>query len=100
MMGICACTVLFRKRLLVGRLPVPTPDSPKWAYLLTGMFMMVGMPLMALTMSCVVIMMWQNQRFCRVHNEAWEPIRDAKMTAVFDCFECNNTTEKRTIELN
>jgi hypothetical protein len=55
-------------------------------------------PLMALAVSCIVIMMWQDQRFCRVHDAAWEQIRHVEMTAVFDCSECNYTTEKRTIE--
>ncbi len=68
------------------------PDSPEWVYLLMGLFMMVGVPLMALAVLCVVIMMWQDQRFCRVHNAAWEPIRDVKMTVVFDCSACNYTT--------
>ncbi len=85
--------------LSAGSLSLP-PDSPEWAYLLTGVFMMVGVPLMALAVSCVIIMMWQDQRFCRVHNMAWELISDVEMTAVFDCSECNYTTEKRTIELN
>jgi hypothetical protein len=85
--------------LSAGSLSLP-PDSPEWAYLFTGVFMMVGMPLMALAMSCIVIMMWQDQRFCRVHNAVWEPITDVEMRAVFDCSECNYTTEKRTIELN
>jgi hypothetical protein len=93
LMGICKCAVLCRKPLLVGQLPVPTPRlTGVWAYLLTGVFMMVGMPLMALAVSCVVIMMWQDQRFCRVHDAAWEPIRDVEMTAVFDCYACNYTT--------
>jgi hypothetical protein len=47
--------------------------------------MMGGMPLMALAVSCIIIMRWQDQRFCRVHNAAWEPIRDIEMMAVFDC---------------
>jgi hypothetical protein len=85
--------------LLAGSLSLP-PDSPEWAYLLTGVFMMVGVPLMALAVSCVVIMMWQDQRFRKVHDAAWEPIRDVEMMAVFDCSECNYTTEKRIIELN
>jgi hypothetical protein len=75
--------------LLAGSLSLP-PDSPEWAYLLTRVFMMVGVPLMALPLSCVV-MMWQDQRFCRVHDAAWEPIGDVKMTAVFDCSACNST---------
>jgi hypothetical protein len=33
--------------LSAGSLSLP-PDLPEWAYLLTGVFMMVGMPLMAL----------------------------------------------------
>jgi hypothetical protein len=70
--------------LSAGSLSLP-PHSPEWAYLLMVVFMMVGMPLMALVVSCVVIMMWQDQRFCRVHNAAWEPIRDIEMMAVFDC---------------
>jgi hypothetical protein len=76
------------------------PDSQEWAYLLTDVFMMVGMPLMALAVSCVVIMMWQDQRFCRVHNAVWEQIRVVEMSAVFDCPECNYTIEKRTKELS
>ncbi len=35
-------------------------------YLLTGV-LMVGVPLMALAVSCVVITMWQDQRFRRAH---------------------------------
>jgi hypothetical protein len=77
--------------LSAGFLSLP-PDSPEWAYLLTEVFMMVGVPLMALAVSCVVIMMWQDQRFCRVHDAAWEPIRDVEMMAVFDCSACNYTT--------
>jgi hypothetical protein len=53
--------------------------------------MMVGVPLMALTVLCIVIMMWQDQRFHRVHDAAWELIRDVMMTAVFDCSACNYT---------
>jgi hypothetical protein len=97
-MGIRMCSVV-SICLLAGSLSLP-PDSPEWAYLLMGVFMMVGVPLIALAMSCVVIMMWQDQRFCRVHDAAWEPIRDVEMMVVFDCSECNYTTEKRTIELN
>ncbi len=82
-----------------GSLSLP-PNSLEWAYLLTGVFMMVGVPLMAPAVLCVVIMMWQDQRFRRVHDAAWEPIRDVEMTVVFDCSECNYTTEKGTIELN
>jgi hypothetical protein len=85
--------------LSAGSLSLP-PDSPEWAYLHMGVLMMVGVPLMALAVSCVIIMIWQDQRFCRVHDVAWEPIRDVEMMGVFDCFECNYTTEKRTIELN
>ncbi len=77
--------------LSAGSLSLP-PDSPEWAYLLTGVFMKVCVPLMALAVSCVVIMMWQDQRFHRVHDAAWEPIRDVEMTAVFDCSACNYTT--------
>ncbi len=77
--------------LSAGSLSLP-PDSPEWAYLLTGVFMMVGVPLMALAVSCIVTMMWQDQRFCRVHNAAWKPIRDVEMTAVIDCSACNYTT--------
>ncbi len=73
-----------------GSLSLP-PDSPEWAYLLTGV-LTVGVPLMALAVSCVVITMWQDQRFCRVHDAAWEPIRDVKMTVVFDCSACNYKT--------
>ncbi len=78
-------------RLSAGSLS-PPPNSPEWAYLLTGVFMMVGMPLMALAVLCIVIMMWQDHRFCRVHDAAWEPIRDVEMMAVFDCSACNYTT--------
>jgi hypothetical protein len=77
--------------LSAGSLSLP-PNSLEWAYLLTGVFMMVGMPLMALAVSCVITMRWQDQRFCRVHNAAWEPIRDVEMMAVFDFSACNNTT--------
>ncbi len=77
--------------LLAGSMSLP-PDSPEWAYLLTGVFLMVGVLLMAPAVSCVVIMMWQDQRFCRVHDAAWEPMRDVEMTAVFDCSACNYTT--------
>ncbi len=72
--------------LLASSLSLP-PNSPEWAYLLMGMFMMVGVPLMALAVSCIIIMMWKDQRFCRVHDAAWEPIRDVAMMAVFDCSE-------------
>jgi hypothetical protein len=96
-----ACAQYFAESICLSAssLSLP-PDSPEWAYLLTGMFMMVGVPIMALAMSCIIIMMWQDQRFRRVHDVAWEPIRDVEITAVFDCSECNYTTEKRTIELN
>ena len=77
--------------LSAGSLSLP-PNSPEWAYLLTGVFMMVDVPFMALPMLCVIIMMWQDQRFHRVHDAAWEPIRDVKMMAVFDCSACNHTT--------
>ncbi len=76
--------------LSAGSLSLP-PDSPEWAYLLTGV-LMVGVPLMALAVSCIVITIWQDQRFRRVHDAAWEPIRDAEMTAVFDCSACNYKT--------
>ncbi len=77
--------------LSAGSLSLP-PDSPEWAYLLMVVFMMVGVPLMALAVSCVVIMMWQDQRFRRVYDAAWEPIRDVEMMAVFDCSAGNYTT--------
>ena len=77
--------------LSAGSLSLP-PDSPEWAYRLTGVFMMGGMPLMALAVSCIIIMRWQDQRFRRFHDAAWEPIRDVEMTAVFDCSACNYTT--------
>ncbi len=67
------------------------PDSPEWAYLLTGV-LMVDVPLMALAVSCVVITMWQDQRFRMVHDAAWERIRDIEMMAVFDCSACNYKT--------
>ncbi len=76
--------------LLAGSLSLP-PDSPEWAYLLTEV-LMVGVPLMALAVSCVVITIWQDQRFRRVHDAAWEPIRDLDMTAVFECSACNYKT--------
>jgi hypothetical protein len=76
--------------LSAGSLSLP-PDSPEWTYLLTGV-LMVGVPLMALAVSCVVITLWQDQRFRRVHDAAWEPIRDVEMTAVFDCSACNYKT--------
>jgi hypothetical protein len=47
---------------------------------------------MALAASCIIIMRWQDQRFCRVHDAAWEPIRDVEMMAVFDCSACNYKT--------
>jgi hypothetical protein len=77
--------------LSAGSLSLP-PDSLEWAYLFIGVFMMVGVPLMALALSCIVIIMCQDQRFRRVHDAAWEPIRDVEMTAVFDCSACNYTT--------
>jgi hypothetical protein len=95
----CAQYFIVSICLSAGSLSLP-PNSLERAYLLTGMFMMVGVPLMALAISCIVIMIWQDQRFCRVHDVSWDPIRHVKMTAVFDCSECNYTTEKRTIELN
>jgi hypothetical protein len=76
--------------LSAGSLSLP-PDSPEWAYLLTGV-LMVGVPLMALAVLCIVIMMWQDQRFHWVHDALWEPIRDVKITVVFDCSACNYKT--------
>jgi hypothetical protein len=64
-----------------GSMSLP-PNSPEWAYLLAGISMMVGVPLMALAVSCVVIMVWQGQRFRRVHEAAWEPIKDVEMDAL------------------
>ncbi|KAL3789109.1 hypothetical protein ACHAW5_004164 [Stephanodiscus triporus] len=64
-----------------GSMPLPR-NSPDWAYLLAGISMMVGVPLMALAVSCVVIMLWQDQRFRKVQASAWEPITDIEMEAL------------------
>ena len=64
-----------------GSLGLP-PNTPEWAYLLAGISMMVGVPLMALAVSCVVIMIWQHQRFRKVHDAAWEPVTSIEMEAL------------------
>ena len=64
-----------------GSLGLP-PNTPEWVYLLAGISMMVGVPLMALAVSCVVIMIWQHQRFRKVHDVAWEPVTSIKMEAL------------------
>ena len=64
-----------------GSLGLP-PNAPEWAYLLAGISMMVGVPLMALAVSCVVIMIWQHQRFRKVHDAAWEPVTGIEMEAL------------------
>ena len=64
-----------------GSLGLP-PNTPEWAYLLAGISMMLGVPLMALAVSCVVIMIWQHQRFRKVHDAAWEPVTSIEMEAL------------------
>jgi hypothetical protein len=44
--------------------------------------MMIGVPLMALSISCIIIMIWQEQRFRRVHDAAWEPISKIELDAM------------------
>ena len=58
------------------------PYTPEWAYLAAGLSMMIGVPLMALAVSCIIIMIWQGQRFRRVHDAAWEPISKIELDAM------------------
>jgi hypothetical protein len=58
------------------------PHTPEWAYLAAGLSMMIGVPLMALAVSCIIIMIWQEQRFRRVHDAAWEPISKIELDAM------------------
>ena len=58
------------------------PYTPEWAYLAAGLSMMIGVPLMALAVSCIIIMIWQEQRFRRVHDAAWEPISKIELDAM------------------
>ncbi len=37
---------------------------------------------MALAVSCMVIMMWQHQRFRKVHDVAWEPVTSIETVAL------------------
>jgi hypothetical protein len=64
-----------------GSLSLP-PYTPEWAYLAAGLSMMIGVPLMALSISCIIIMIWQEQRFRRVHDAAWEPISRIELDAM------------------
>lgn len=64
-----------------GSMSLP-PHAPEWSYLAAGLSMMIGVPLMALAVSCVVIMIWQNQRFRHVQDAAWEPITSIEMEAM------------------
>jgi hypothetical protein len=38
--------------------------------------------LMALAVLCMVIMMWQHQRFRKVHDAAWEPVTSIETEAL------------------
>ncbi len=89
-MGIRACAVLRRKRLLVGRLPVPTPR-------LTG----VGLPPHGSVDGGRAphgprrVVHRHNDvagsEVLQVHDAEWEP-KDVEMTAVIDCSACNYKT--------
>ena len=37
---------------------------------------------MALAISCIIMMIWQDQRFRRVHDAAWEPISKIEIDAM------------------
>ncbi|KAL7517529.1 hypothetical protein ACHAWX_002448 [Stephanocyclus meneghinianus] len=49
--------------------------SPIWAYGVAAVSMMIGVPLMALSVSSVVIMLSQGHHFKKVKKAAWEPVQ-------------------------
>ena len=58
------------------------PFTPDWAYLAAELSMMIGVPLMALAITCIIIMIWQDQRFRRVHDATWEPMSKIEIDAM------------------
>mmetsp|Transcript_28012 Transcript_28012/g.80974 ORF Transcript_28012/g.80974 Transcript_28012/m.80974 type:complete len:537 (-) Transcript_28012:50-1660(-) len=55
------------------------PDSPLWAYLLAGISMAIGVPLMALAISSIVIMWIQGSKFNQVKKAAWTPVTQVEL---------------------
>jgi hypothetical protein len=56
-----------------GSIPLPSGTSNR-AYWLAGVSMMIGVPLMAMGVSCLVIMAWQGHRFKEVKSAAWDDV--------------------------
>ena len=56
-----------------GSFSLPTTSS-NTAYLLAGISMMIGVPLMAMGVSAIIIMVWQGHRFKTVKEAAWSDV--------------------------
>jgi len=56
--------------------------SPVWAYGFAAVSMMIGVPLMALSVSSVVILLLQGQHFKKVKKAAWEPVQRNEMLSL------------------
>jgi hypothetical protein len=56
-----------------GSFSLPTTSSDT-AYLLAGISMMIGVPLMAMGVSAIIIMVWQGHRFKTVKEAAWSDV--------------------------
>lgn len=56
-----------------GSFSLPTTSSDT-AYLLAGISMMIGVPVMAMGVSAIIIMVWQGHRFKTVKQAAWADV--------------------------
>lgn len=49
-------------------------EAPEWAFLLAGISMFIGVPLMALAISAIVVMLWQGHNYRKIKRAAWNPV--------------------------
>lgn len=64
-----------------GSMSLPN-NSPDWKYGLAACSMIVGVPLMAVAISCCVIMMLQGQRFKAVKSASYNPVSASEFQAI------------------
>ena len=56
-----------------GSLSLPH-DSPEYLYLLAGISMLIGVPLMAMAISAIVVMIWQGHNYRKIKRAAWDAV--------------------------
>ena len=56
-----------------GSLSLPN-EAPEWSYLLAGISMLIGVPLMAMAVSAIVVMLMQGHHYRKIKRAAWDSV--------------------------